>query len=359
MIAPLRRTRTASTETPPHSRPARLPWPALGFAMALGWMLLFAAEARAADAAPVFARVADVVITQKQYDEAYAMAARNKFYHGKPPEAEVAKLQREVGDSLVNDVLLLREATRRKLQPDRAAVQQQVEAYETRYGKSEMWQKNKATLLPPLKKKLEEASMLDQLQAVVRKVPAPSAVQVQAYYNQHKEKFTEPEQVRVSLILLKVDPSSPQAKWNAALEEGTAIVRRLRGGADFAQLAKVHSGDQSAGKGGDLGYLHQGMLPDPAQAAVDKLQPGGISDAFPMLEGVAVLRLEDRKPAKLNPLSAVQERAHDLLVRDLGDQAWSGLLARLRKETPAKIDESRFLPLAMAKPPATAAATQK
>jgi hypothetical protein len=48
-----------------------------------------------------------------------------------------------------------------------------------------------------------------------------------------------------------------------------------------------------------------------------------------------------------------------LLLRDLGEQAGSGLLARLRKDTPAKIDESRFLPLAMAKPPATAAATQK
>jgi len=89
MIAPIRRIRTATTETPLPPAPARLIWPALGFAMALGWMLLFAAEARAADAAPVFARVADVVITQKQYDEAYAMAARNKFYHGKPPEAEV------------------------------------------------------------------------------------------------------------------------------------------------------------------------------------------------------------------------------------------------------------------------------
>jgi len=354
-----RRTRIEAIE--PHPLVGRLSWArrTLGFALVLGWLLLFANEAAAADATSVFARVGDAVISQKDYDDAFAVAARSKFYHGKPPEAEVAKLQREVGDSLVNDALLLREARRRKLQPDQAAVKKQIDAYEARYAKSEMWQKNKATLLPPLKKKLEEASMLDQLQATVRKVSAPSAAQVQAYYNQHMDKFTEPEQVRVSLILLKVDPSSPQAKWNAALEEGTAIVRRLRGGADFTQLAKVHSGDKSAGKGGDLGYLHQGMLPDPAQAAVDKLQPGGISDAIPMLEGVAVLRLEDRKPAKLNPLSAVQERAHDLLVRDLGDQAWSGLLARLRKDTPAKIDESRFLPLAMTKPPATAAATQK
>lgn len=341
---------------------SRRRWPALGFALAAGWLLLFAAEATAADAAAAFARVGDVVITQKDYDDAFAIAARNKFYHGKPPEAEVAKLQREVGDALVNDVLLLREAQRRKIRPDGAAVQKQLDAYEARYGKSEMWQKNKATMLPPLKKKLERDSVLDQLNALVRKVPEPSAAQIQAYYNQHKDKFTEPEQVRVSMILLKVDPSSPQAKWNAATEEGTAIVRRLRGGAEFAELAKLHSGDASAAKGGDLGYLHRGMLPEPAQVALDKLQPGAVSDPVLLLEGVVVLRLDARKSPKLNPLPAVQQRAHDLLMRDQSDQAWSGLIARLRKDTPAKVDESRYLPLplALAKPPAaTAAAVQK
>jgi parvulin-like peptidyl-prolyl isomerase len=331
-------------------------WPVVGFALAFGWLLLFGLEASAADTEAVFARVADVVITQKQYDEAYSMAARNKFYHGKPPEAEVAKLQREVGEALVDDVLLLREARRRKLQP---AVHKQVEAYEARYGKSEMWQKNKATLLPPLRKKLEESSLLDQLQAAVRKAPDPTAAQVQAYYERHKDKFTEPEQVKVSLILLKVDPSSPQAKWNAALEEGHAIVRRLRGGADFAQLARVHSGDQSAQKGGDLGYLHQGMLPDPAQAAVDKLKPGEIADAFPMIEGIAVLRLDERKAARLNAFETVQQRARDLLARDMTDQAWSSFLAKLRKDTPAKVDQSRYLPLTVAKTPAAAPPAQK
>jgi len=354
-----RRTRIEAIE--PHPLVGRLSWArrTLGFALVLGWLLLFANEAAAADATSVFARVGDAVISQKDYDDAFAVAARSKFYHGKPPEAEVAKLQREVGDSLVNDALLLREARRRKLQPDQAAVKKQIDAYEARYAKSEMWQKNKATMLLPLQKKLEHDSVLEQLNATVRKVPEPSAAQVQAYYDQHKDKFTEPEQVRVSMILLKVDPSSPQAKWNGATEEGAVIARRLRAGANFAELAKLHSGDPSAAKGGDLGYVHRGMLPDPAQAAVDKLQPGAITDVVLLLEGVAVLRLDDRKPAKLNPLSAVRQRAHDLLMRDLSDQAWSGFIARLRKETPTKVDESRYLPLAAAKPPVPAAASLK
>jgi peptidyl-prolyl cis-trans isomerase C len=316
--------------------------------LTLGWLALVVTEAHAAskDGEAVFARVGDVVITQQAYDEAYAQAARSKFYHGKPPEAEVAKLQREVGDKLVNDVLLAAEAKRRKIKPNEAEVQKELDAYEARYAKSPMWKTGRATLLPPLKKKLEDQSVLQQLEATVRKVPSPTERQVEQYYDKNKDKFTEPEQVKISMILLKVDPSSPQAKWNAALDEAAALSKRLRGGANFAELARKHSGDGSASKGGEMGYLHRGMLPEPAQQAIDKLKPGAISDAVPLLEGVAVFRLEDRKSPHLNPLSAVKQRAHDLLQRDMGDEAWAGLVARLRRETPLRVDESRYLPLA-------------
>jgi parvulin-like peptidyl-prolyl isomerase len=72
-----------------------------------------------------------------------------------------------------------------------------------------------------------------------------------------------------------------------------------------------------------------------------------------LLEGVAVFRLEARQPPKLNPLDAVRQRARDLLVRERETEAWDALLAKLRRETPAKFDESRFLPLASAARPAT------
>lgn len=320
----------------------------LGLLAALAGLALPGLQAGAADkvGAAVFARVGDVVIEQPAYDQAYAVAARNKFYHGKPPEQDVARLQREVGDALVNEVLLLKEARRRRLVPDQAAIAKEIDGYEARYKTSPMWLANKATLLPPLKRKLEEHSVLDQLQAAVRQVPEPSERQVEAYYEQHRDKFTEPEQVHVSVIMLKVEPSSPQAQWNGALDEGMAIARRLRAGADFAALAHLHSGDRSADKGGDMGYLHRGMLPEPAQAAVDKLAKGGVTDAVALLEGVAVFRLEDRKPARLNSLSAVRQRAADLLQRDQSEQAWSDLLSRLRRETPVRVDETRYLPLA-------------
>ena len=88
------------------------------------------------------------------------------------------------------------------------------------------------------------------------------------------------------------------------------------------------------------------MLPEPAEKAIDTLKPGETSDAIVLLEGVAVIRLEARKVPVLNSLDRVRERAQDLYLRDRGEQAWTALLDQLRRDTPVKLDESRFLPLA-------------
>jgi len=65
-----------------------------------------------------------------------------------------------------------------------------------------------------------------------------------------------------------------------------------------------------------------------------------------LLEGMGLLRLTDRKAAKLNTFEKVESRARDLLQRDRSDQAWSKLIADLKKKTPHQVDQSQFLPLA-------------
>ncbi|MDQ1314950.1 MAG: hypothetical protein QG662_1059 [Pseudomonadota bacterium] len=310
-----------------------------------------AAEVARTGSRPDFARVGDAVITAQEFDNALYNAARSKFYHGKPPEGELARVQREVGDQLVERALLLREAGKRGLKPEAAEVQKTLQEYEQRYAGSEQWKASRDRVLPGLTRRLEEDSLLKLIERLVRDVPAPDDGEVRAYYAAHPEKFTEPEQLRVSVILLRVDPGASQAVFDGAFEEAKGIVERLRGGADFAALARIHSSEASAEKGGDLGYLHRGMLPEGTQEAMDKAKPGEISDPLRVLEGIAVLRLEDRKTAKLNNYEKVRERARDLLQRDQSDQAMKTLLARLKKETPIQVDESFYLPLPTEKKP--------
>ncbi|MFZ2542330.1 MAG: SurA N-terminal domain-containing protein, partial [Gallionella sp.] len=128
---------------------------------ALSIGVLLGAEALAADASaanssaasgtpPVFARVGDVIISQREFDAAFASTSRNRFYHGKAPDEEIALLQREVADKLITKVLLLKEAKRLKLKPDTDLVKQKLEQVDQRNANSEQWQKIREGLLPVL-----------------------------------------------------------------------------------------------------------------------------------------------------------------------------------------------------------------
>jgi parvulin-like peptidyl-prolyl isomerase len=318
-----------------------------------------APSASAAAPSAVFAKVGDTVITQEEYNVAFSVAGRGKFYHGKPPDGEIAVLQREVSDQLVAKILLEREAKKRGLRPDDAEVQKTVKSYEQRYAGSEQWKKNKARLLPPLVARLGQDSIVSQLEKTVRTGVKPSDKDVRAYFAAHQDQFTEPEQLRVSVILLKVDPSATTAVWKKAEEQAQAIAKRVRGGEDFAAIARKESADESAPQGGDMGYLHTGMLPDGTQEMLAKMKVGQTADALRLLQGQAVFRLTGRKQAKLHTYEEVKVRAEQLAQREMSERAWTKFLAELKTKTPVKVDQSHFLPLAAAKPSARATATAK
>ena len=313
-------------------------------AVCIGFALSAAAAADTAQQPPAFAVVDGVRLSAAEYEQAVALAVRQKFYHRNPSDDVLAGVRREVAGSLVERVLLLKEAKRRGLRPERARVDAALAAYEERYGASPQWPKVKAEALPKLTARLEEDSVLEQLERAVREAPRPGDKALRAYYLRHPGLFTEPEQVRLSVILLKVDPSSTRAAWDKAEAEARDIVNQLKAGADFAAIARARSGDaESAKAGGDMGYLHRGMLPEGLHGEVDKLKPGAISQQpVRLLEGVVVLRLEDRREQRLRGFDEVRARAVELVRRERSDANWAALVSSLRKRAVIEIDGSRY-----------------
>lgn len=299
--------------------------------------------------ATTFANVGDSVISAAEYRHALALAVRNKYYHAKPPEAELAQFQREVGDDLVNRVLLVHEAQRRGLQPDRDKVAAALARYDAQYQTSPNWQTNRERMLATVRPRLESDNLLERLTAQVKRIVEPQEAVARDYYEQHRDLFVEPEQVKLSVILLKVDPSSPQAVWDAAHAEAGRLHKKLLAGADFSALARLHSADRSAGQGGQMDYAHRGMLPEALHAAIDRLQARDLSEPVQVLQGVLLLRLDDRRAAQPRSFEQVRQRAATLWQRDEAQARWNRLIAELRSATPIRIDPSHYAPL----PPST------
>jgi parvulin-like peptidyl-prolyl isomerase len=279
-------------------------------------------------------------ISIQEYISELRKGMRKRFYHGKIPEEEQKKFRKEVAEEMVERRLLIQEAERRSIKPDEAEVERAVKAFDEKFKDNEEWPKARDQVLPVLRKKLEGDSLAAQLKDSVHAIADPTQAELRAYYEAHKELFTTPERVRVSLIMLRVDPSSPSEVWKQASEEASAIVDRINNGADFAELARIHSSDASSQKGGDMGFVHAGMLGENAQSVLSLMEPGEVSAPVVLLEGVAIFRLDDRVEPKINAFEDVMQRATKLYKRENADKAWAALIEKLRAETPIQMNDA-------------------
>lgn len=292
---------------------------------------------------PVYAVVNGTSILRKDFHAALTNHLRQKLYHGQGTPERLEAYRKEVTDTLVDRVLLLEEAGRRGLVADAESIAKTVAEYDARYAGRPTWVQTRESVLPGLKKELSERNLLEQLEKAVRNLPEPSEDDVRKFYEARKELFTEPEKMRIHVILLKVDPSSTRAVWDAALEEGKGIVKRLRAGASFEDEARVKSNDPSAENGGDMGFLHMGVVPEALQARIKEYKPGEIPDPLEVLQGIGIFRLDERVPAQLRAYDDVKVRARELLKRETADKAWADLRERLRAAATIQIDEVRFV----------------
>jgi parvulin-like peptidyl-prolyl isomerase len=275
-----------------------------------------------------------------EYVAALRRGMGKRFYHGKAPEAELKKFYKEVADEMIERVLKIQEAKRRGIKPEVAAVDKGVSDFDAKFRDDPEWQKERDTVLAQVREKLAGDSLAMKLEAQAKAVKEPDSSELKVYYDAHHDLFTTPEQARVSMIMLKVDPSSPSAVWEQAREEAAAIVGRLNKGTDFAELARIHSSDPSSQNGGDMGFIHTGMLGENAQQVLDIMEKGETSSPVVLLEGVAIFRLDDRTKPQLNAFETVKERAVLLLKREKSEQQWQALMSKLRKETKIEVNDA-------------------
>lgn len=286
----------------------------------------------------VFATVGNTVITRLEFEEAYQQARRNKFYHGKPTENEQETFRRKIADDLIDRKLFLQEAKRRGLVADEAKINATLNTYQQRYASSKRWQQDGSKMLASLGNKLREDDLLQELGKQIMQGKQPDAQQLKTFYENNLDKFTEPATQRVSLVLLKVDPSSSKETWDKTLSEASELESRLIKGEKFSAIATEYSDDLTAAKGGDMGYLHKGMLGQAAESAVELLSIGEVSSPVRVLEGIAIFRLDDRKKANVRLLSEVHDRAVALWQREKSETVWQELKIHLRNSTEIQIN---------------------
>ena len=158
-----------------------------------------------------------------------------------------------------------------------------------------------------------------------------------SYYNQHKSEFQQQEEIKASHILVKTEPG-PDGKVSAAADaaahkKAEDILKKLRAGANFEELAKKESDDKaSAINGGSLGFFQRGSMVPEFEKAAFSLNKGQISDLVKTQYGYHIIRVDDKHQAGMPSIEQVKEKIEPFLKQQKAQREAEALANSVQSE---------------------------
>lgn len=165
-----------------------------------------------------------------------------------------------------------------------------------------------------LKKKVESDAQL-------------SDADLKKFYEQNLDKFKSGDQVKASHILVKAEA------------EANEILAKIKAGGNFEELAKKHSADSSAAKGGDLGWFGKGAMVPPFEKAAMALKEGQVSGVVKSDFGFHIIKLTGKRAAGTRPFEEVKEQIKAALMPSKQQEVFMKLKEELKKNAKINIKE--------------------
>jgi peptidyl-prolyl cis-trans isomerase D len=182
-----------------------------------------------------------------------------------------------------------------------------------------------------------------------------SDADAKAIYDSQSERYRTAELRKTRSILLKVpnELSADTVQWEQTLEKANGLVAKLKEGASFAELAKQNSEDAlSAEKGGEIGFIAPGdFTSKELEDALFSLKVGEFSKPVRTEQGVQIVQLQEIKATEQKPFADVRQQIINERKGQLAQQRFIEItdeIANLLVEQPDdlhEISESFDLPI--------------
>lgn len=274
----------------------------------------------------IIAVVNNDAITLNELIESVAVyRAENR---GSGPSDE--ELRKESLARLIDSRLQLQEADREKITVDDAELDEEFRDRIKRYNvkneeEFERLIRAQGVTLDSIKKRLRDGIKVSKL--IRRKVMSRISVtedEITQYIDENRGKLETGLSYHARHILIPPEGTSDTA-WEAARIKAGILRTQLKDGADFAELARQHSGDATAKDGGDLGTLKRGELSQEVEGAILVLKVGELSEPFRSPLGYHVFRLESKEGLNGEGLVRIRAQIRDILFRqkyDTRQEVW-------------------------------------
>ncbi len=171
-----------------------------------------------------------------------------------------------------------------------------------------------------------------RLGAISRNVSKPSEEDIAKYYEQYKEQFRSPEQIRVAHIVKYIDWQTDEATAYKAVNKAGA---EMDNGTAFELVVDKYT--DCGDSGGDLGYVMRGQMVEEFEDVVFNLNVGEVSGIFRTRFGFHIAKAYDRKPAEQYSLEDVRQRIAGTLKEQSREEAVEKFVDKLKSG--AKIEQ--------------------
>jgi peptidyl-prolyl cis-trans isomerase SurA len=292
-----------------------------GYSLALV-LAAFAAQARVVDR--IAAIVNSEVITLSEVDETVRRRPDLMEELSDPDTREqmMAKARQQALEQLIAERLLEEEIRKQDIKATELQIERafelQIQANNTTRDRF-LEELRRAGYTPSsyreeLARRLQRQMLLDRMFLPKIKV---SDEDVKNYYTQNVNAIrAEAVEYCVSHVLRHTPAGMSPAEIEAQRKRAEEILERARKGEDFAALARQHSQDPSASRGGDLGCFRRGVMVPEFEKAVFSLQKGEISGVIKTKFGYHVARMNEIRGSSILPFEQVKERIRMKLTQD-------------------------------------------
>jgi len=177
------------------------------------------------------------------------------------------------------------------------------------------------------KEELRKRMLLEKL--IASEVDAHITVkenEAKKYYRAHKRMYPPETRVHVAQIVVQ------------DRDKAERILKRLKSGEDFGKVAREESIGPEAAKGGNLGFVSQGIMPEEIDAAIFSQPPGEISPVIKSFYGYHIFKIIERIEGTKIKWSDIKEQVTDDLRKQKEEKAYVRWLEDLRSKAAITID---------------------
>jgi len=284
-----------------------------------------------------------VVITRDQYDKELQVHLKRVSRQGRQiSNDQMAEVKKKTLEGLIEGEVLYQESRKAGIKVDNQRANDQLAAIKKRFPNDEAFKKalndmqlTEDEVKMQIRRGLAIRELIDQ--KVADKIVIKDE-ETKAYYDGNPQFFQQPEQVKASHILIKVEPTADEAAKSEARKKIAEVQQKLKDGGDFATLAKEYSQGPSSAKGGNLGYFRRGQMVKPFEDAAFSIKTNEVSDLVETRFGYHIIKVNDKKPEQTLAYADVKDKIAQRLKQEKIEKDAAQYIEDLKKG--AKIEKS-------------------